>query len=96
MGDITREKLGLVGVAEEAEIILQKWVDITNGKQANLNSGPRVFQGALTAVLKESLEHAADEIGDLYFSTVIAQREAAVAKKAENIAKAKASKAALK
>lgn len=96
MGDITYEKLELVGVAEEAEIILQKWVDRANGKKDNLNTDPRVFPGVLAAVLKESLEHAADEIGDLYFDTVIAQRKAAAAKKAEDIAKTKASQAAPK
>jgi hypothetical protein len=96
IGDITYEKLEFVGVAEEATLILQKWVDIANEKKANLSPDLRVFPGALVGMLRASLEHAADEIGNLYFDTVIAQKEAAAAKKAEDIAKAKASKAAPK
>jgi 5-formaminoimidazole-4-carboxamide-1-beta-D-ribofuranosyl 5'-monophosphate synthetase len=94
-GDITYEKLELVGVAEEADLILQRWVDIANGKKAGLNPHPMVFQGALAGVLRESLEHAANEIGNLYFSTVMALREADV-KRRTDLARTEASKAAPK
>jgi hypothetical protein len=68
-GEITYEKLKLLGIAEEAERILQEWVDTANREQASLKSDPRVFPGALSGVLRKACQGASEEIYKLYCHT---------------------------
>lgn len=68
-GEISYEKLKLLGIAEEAERILQEWVDVANRKMADLNSDPGVFSGALPGALRDACHGAAEKIYKLYCKT---------------------------